>query len=100
MGADCRRSQYYKKTHLVQRCRIPRYARKELTLIVLSQLPVARIPDCASTHLHTLMGASCWATCVDCPVATSNALPALSAPPEKILFPSCSNEMHVFVRLQ
>ena len=34
-----------------------------LTLIVLSQLPVASTPPCGdSIHLTTRMGASCWAT--------------------------------------
>ena len=60
------------------------------TFNVLSQLPVTRNPPCpgASIHLTDLMGASCWATCCDCPVVTSNIRPALSAPPERILVPS------------
>jgi hypothetical protein len=59
------------------------------TLMVLSQLPVARMPACgASTHFTTLTGASCCATCVACPVVMSNARPALSTPPENTLLPS------------
>ena len=57
--------------------------------MVLSQLPVARIPDWASTQPTALIGASCWATWVVWPLFTSNMRPALSAPPENILFPSC-----------
>jgi hypothetical protein len=60
-----------------------------LTLMVLSQLPVARIPPCgASIHFTTFTGASCWATCCDWPVVTSNNRAALSAPPDNTLFPS------------
>ena len=57
--------------------------------MVLSQLPVARIPDWASTQPTALIGASCWATWVAWPQFASNMRPALSAPPENILFPSC-----------
>lgn len=47
------------------------------------------MPDCASIHFTAFMGASCWATWVAWPVTMSYILPALSAPPEKTLFPSC-----------
>lgn len=41
-----------------------------------------------SIHFTSLTGASCTATCVACPVETSNILAALSAPPEATLVPS------------
>lgn len=60
-----------------------------ITLIVLSHEPVARmLPWGVSSHLTTLTGASCWATCCACPVWMSKRRAALSPPPEIILFPS------------
>ncbi len=64
----------------------------ELTLAVLSQEPVTTmlfmLPT-PSIHRAHLMGASWPATCMDCPVFMSSRRPALSAPPEKTLLPSC-----------
>lgn len=69
--------------------RVSTRASQSLTLSVLSQLPVARMPPCWSTKRTPFTGASCAATCEDWPVDTSNMRAALSAPAEKIFVPSC-----------
>lgn len=62
---------------------------RQLTLTVLSQLPVASTLPCGdSIQRTTRIGASCCATWEAWPVVTSNMRPALSAPPERILDPS------------